>query len=107
MYNVLLFLALLATLFATLELTDDKLYNIMVPFILLSTTSVVIAVYTPSVLKELKIIVSTDSLSNGSRKSKSYQTTTEESQPPGKSTSAEKGDRDSPENEIELSVREM
>lgn len=69
MYNVLLFLALLATLLATLQENDDLLFNIVVPFIELSTTSVVIAVYFPSVLKELKIIASTDSLSNsqGSR----------------------------------------
>lgn len=52
MYNILLFLALLATLFATVrDLDDDLLFNIMSPFILLSTTTIVVAVYAPSVLK--------------------------------------------------------
>ena len=105
MYNVVLFLALLATLFATLELTDDLLYNLIVPFILLSTTSVVIAVYLPSILKELNLIVSTDS--NGShsqntKTSKSYQTGEESGNTYlKKGNSGEKGDT-AEENGIEL-----
>jgi hypothetical protein len=51
MYNLLLFLALLATLFATLKMRDDVLFFIIVPFIELSTTTIAVAVYAPSVLK--------------------------------------------------------
>lgn len=52
MYNILLFLALLATLYATLPIiNDDLLVNMTVPFILLSTTTIVVAVYAPSILK--------------------------------------------------------
>jgi hypothetical protein len=52
MYNVLLFLALLATLLATLKSSRDQtLFHLVVPFIELSTTTIVVAVYAPSVLK--------------------------------------------------------
>lgn len=61
MYNILLFLGLLATLLATLKEDDDLLYNIIVPFIELSTTTVVVAVYSPAVLLQLKLIASTGS----------------------------------------------
>jgi hypothetical protein len=57
MYNVLLFLALLGTMFATVtDLNDDLLFNVMAPFILLSTTTIVVAVYAPSVLKGTQIL---------------------------------------------------
>lgn len=84
MYNVLLFLALMSTLFATLhDLDDDLLVSIMVPFILLSTSTIVVAVYAPSVLKgnetflqianllEFKLIVSTDSANSNNTSNKS------------------------------------
>ena len=57
MYNVLLFLALLATLFATVRMDDKTLYFIIVPFVELATTTIVVAVYSPSVLKGEKKLV--------------------------------------------------
>lgn len=58
MYNVLLFLALLITLIATMgDTSDDVMVNVTAPFILLSTTTIVIAVYLPTILKQLNIIV--------------------------------------------------
>lgn len=58
MYNNLLLLALVASIFPIVELTDDLLFEIMVPLILLANTNVLIAVYLPAVLKKLRIIVS-------------------------------------------------
>jgi hypothetical protein len=56
MYNVLLFLALLATLFATVHMEDKTLFFIIVPFILLATTTIVVAVYLPSILKGKTVV---------------------------------------------------
>ena len=64
MYNILLFLALLTTLYGSLantDLTDDFSVHITVPFILLSTTTIAVAAYAPTVLKEFKLITSTNS----------------------------------------------
>jgi hypothetical protein len=71
MYNNLLLLALLATIFPTVELTDDTIFEIIVPLILLANTNVLVAVYLPNILKKLKLFVSTGSSSSLSDPTKS------------------------------------
>jgi hypothetical protein len=63
MYNNLLLLALLATILPIVDLTDDLLFEIIVPLILLANTNVLVAVYVPKVLRKFKVFISTGSSS--------------------------------------------
>ena len=58
MYNNLLLLTLCATILPIVTITDDLLFEIIVPLILLANTNVFVAVYSPTILKKLKILAS-------------------------------------------------
>jgi hypothetical protein len=71
MYNNLLVLALVVTLYSTLRVNDRLAFFIMAPCIELSTTNVVIAAFLPSVLIELKVLYTSSSRTGDSSKVKS------------------------------------
>lgn len=67
MYNNMLVLALIVTLFSTLNVTDRLAFFIMAPCIELTTTNIVIAAFLPSVLVELKILYTSSRTGESSR----------------------------------------
>ena len=67
----MLVLALIVTLFSTLNVSDRLTFFIMAPCIELTTTNIVIAAFLPSVLVELKILYTSSRTGETSSKYKS------------------------------------